>query len=139
MKIDRNGTDPKSSRSVLAPLIWFGEVLLLSDVELPLSPGTVKLPWVPPGRGRVVVVGTAVAVDDPSTATLALVVVMADRTVEGREEAEIGVDEVVEVESKEEEVTLARVDVAPPLALPPAGPAWEEGASSGEESPSQVV
>lgn len=103
--------------------------------------GTVKLPSVPPGRGKVVTGKAADAVVYPSTATLELVVGMVDRTVEGRDVVTTGTCKVVEGkddEDDEEEVTLARVDVTPPSALPEVGPAWGAGASSGEESPSHV-
>lgn len=134
LKIDSNELNPKSSRNVLAPLVWTDMVVLLLS-------GTVKLPSVPPGRGRVVTGETADAVEDPSTATLELVDGTADRTVDNRDVVETGMAEVVEGKDDkgEDEVTLAREDVVPPSVLPELGPALGAGASSGEEFPSHVL
>lgn len=137
LKIDRNGPRPRSGRIALAPLISLYGFVVFDEL------GTVKFPSEPPGRGRVVIGRAAVAVDDPSTATLELVVGMADRPVEAGDVVETGMFEVVEGSEDEiddkDEVTLERVDVVPSPALPDLGPAWKAGASSGEEFPSQVV
>lgn len=95
-------------------------MLIDPDVVDVAFPGSVKLPFPPPGSGSAVVsegaVGTAAA-DDPSTeVTLALVDGKADKSVVV---ARIEVDDAIAVDvESEDEVTLASTGKLP-LASPP--------------------